>query len=86
MCCARLKPIVQLPNRNRTGELDYGPVDHEQPETHGGCGGTITWDEHPGEQSRVFESFAICEYCGEVDGDSVVAGAARCPGVRKAIR
>ena len=80
--CQTLRQIVRLPNRNRTGEIDYGATEHREPDVHRDCGGVVHWIE----MSATTEVRA-CERCEQiVTNAEVIVGQPSCPGVRKPIR
>ena len=84
--CVCLKPIIKLGLKLGSRQCEWAPVEHDRPDAHVECGGTITWDEDVDVEARSITTMAICEKCGPVDCDAVVHGHGRCPGSRKPIR
>lgn len=83
MKCETLRTIVKLALKLGSRECEWGPIEHDVPDTHRTCGGAIVEsDSASGGTPRYW-----CERCESFVGQfSRVIGVGRCLGSRKPIR
>lgn len=86
MECDTLRSIVSLGLKLGSRECEWAPIDHDRPDRHVECNGTIEWSETSNEDYTGPHWVATCVSCGVVPESQVVTTNEHCPGSRRPIR